>query len=40
MGKLKRIETEIEGVYIIEPTIFGDERGFFSSHIIKEIFKR
>ena len=28
MGKLKKIEKrEREGVYIIEPTIFGDERG-------------
>ncbi len=29
MGKFKFIKTSIEGVYIIEPTVFGDERGFF-----------
>ncbi len=29
MGKFKRIDTEIEGVYIIEPTVFGDSRGYF-----------
>jgi dTDP-4-dehydrorhamnose 3,5-epimerase len=26
---MKVIETEIEGVVIIEPTLFGDERGYF-----------
>jgi dTDP-4-dehydrorhamnose 3,5-epimerase len=29
MSKFKFIKTSIEGVYIIEPTIFGDERGYF-----------
>lgn len=29
MGKFKKQETGIEGLYIIEPTVFGDERGFF-----------
>ena len=29
MGKLNFKETEIEGVYIIEPTVFGDNRGYF-----------
>lgn len=29
MGKFKFIETSIEDVYIIEPTVFGDERGYF-----------
>lgn len=29
MSKFKFIETSIEGVYIIEPTVFGDERGYF-----------
>lgn len=29
MSKFKFIKTAIEGVYIIEPTIFGDERGYF-----------
>ncbi len=29
MGKFKREETEIEGVCIIAPKVFGDERGYF-----------
>ena len=29
MGKLKFSRTEIDGVYIIEPKVFGDERGYF-----------
>ena len=29
MGKFKFIKTSIEGVYIIKPTVFGDERGYF-----------
>jgi dTDP-4-dehydrorhamnose 3,5-epimerase len=29
MGKIKVTECNIEGLYVIEPTIFGDERGYF-----------
>ena len=29
MGKFSFQETSIPGVYIIEPTVFGDERGYF-----------
>ena len=29
MGKFKAIETPIEGLVLIEPTVFGDARGFF-----------
>jgi dTDP-4-dehydrorhamnose 3,5-epimerase len=29
MGKFRFNETSIEGVYVIEPTVFGDERGYF-----------
>ena len=29
MGKFKRNDTSIDGVYIIEPTVFGDDRGYF-----------
>lgn len=29
MGNFKKTETTIEGVYIIEPTVFGDNRGYF-----------
>lgn len=29
MSKFKRIETGIDGLVVIEPTVFGDHRGFF-----------
>lgn len=29
MGEFNFIKTEIEGVFIIEPRVFGDERGYF-----------
>ena len=29
MGKINVIETSIEGVVIVEPTVFGDNRGWF-----------
>jgi len=29
MGKFKKRQTKIEGLYIVEPTVFGDDRGFF-----------
>lgn len=29
MGKFKFQKTSIEGVYVIEPAVFGDERGYF-----------
>ena len=32
------IKTEIEGVLIIEPKIFGDERGYFYESYNKERF--
>jgi dTDP-4-dehydrorhamnose 3,5-epimerase len=34
------METSIEGVYIIEPTVFGDERGYFMETYHKEEFKK
>ena len=39
MGKFKRIETGIEGLYIIEPTVFGDDRGFFFESYSKKDFE-
>lgn len=39
MGKFKRIDTEIEGVIVIEPTVFGDNRGFFMESYSKKDFK-
>ena len=38
MGKFKFIKTSIEGVIVIEPTAFGDERGFFMETYQKEDF--
>lgn len=39
MGKFKRIDTEIEGVCIIEPTVFGDNRGYFMETYSKPDFE-
>ncbi|MDI6644803.1 MAG: dTDP-4-dehydrorhamnose 3,5-epimerase [Methanobacteriaceae archaeon] len=39
MGKFKFKETSIEGVYIIEPTVFVDERGYFMETYHAEEFK-
>ena len=38
MGKFKKIETSIEGVYVIEPTVFGDNRGYFMETYSEEEF--
>lgn len=39
MGKFKFTGTEIDGVYIIEPTVFGDHRGYFMETYNYEEFK-
>lgn len=40
MGKFNFIETKIRDLYIIEPTIFGDERGYFmETYSKKDFFK-
>lgn len=39
MGKFKRIDTEIGGLYIIEPTVFNDNRGFFMECYSKRDFE-
>lgn len=36
MGKFKRLETDLEGVYILEPTVFEDHRGFFMESFNKK----
>ncbi|MCL6443210.1 MAG: dTDP-4-dehydrorhamnose 3,5-epimerase [Alicyclobacillus sp.] len=36
---MKRIETGIDGVFMIEPDVFGDERGFFTESYTKEKFE-
>lgn len=39
MGKFKFNTTDIEGVYVIEPTVYGDERGYFMETYSEEEFK-
>ena len=39
MGKFKFNSTEIEGVYVIEPQVFGDERGYFMETYSASEFK-
>lgn len=39
MGKFKKIDTSIEGVCIIEPTVFGDNRGYFMETYSKADFE-
>ncbi|MDR0454666.1 MAG: dTDP-4-dehydrorhamnose 3,5-epimerase [Deferribacteraceae bacterium] len=38
MGKFNFIKTEIEDLYIIEPAVFGDSRGFFMEIYNKKEF--
>jgi len=39
MGKFKFVKTSIEGVFVIEPTVFGDERGYFMETYHQKEFK-
>ncbi len=39
MGQFTFTETEIEGVFIIEPRVFGDERGYFMETYNKADFQ-
>lgn len=39
MGKFNKIETSIDGVYVIEPTVFGDNRGYFMETYSKKDFE-
>lgn len=39
MGKFKFNTTDINGVYIIEPTVFGDNRGYFMETYNSDEFK-
>ena len=39
MGKFKFNPTKLEGVYVIEPTMFGDERGYFMETYSEADFK-
>ena len=38
MSKFKRNDTTIDGVYVIEPTVFGDNRGYFMETYSKADF--
>ncbi|MFT8425238.1 MAG: dTDP-4-dehydrorhamnose 3,5-epimerase [Liquorilactobacillus sp.] len=39
MGKLKITETKLQDVKIVEPAVFGDNRGFFTESYSDEDFK-
>ena len=39
MGKFKICKSEIEGVFTVEPTVFGDERGYFMETYNENDFK-
>ena len=39
MGKFTFTETEIKGVYVIEPTVFGDHRGYFMETYSQQAFE-
>lgn len=39
MSKFTFTKTDIQGVYIIEPTVFGDERGYFTETYNEAEFK-
>jgi len=39
MAKFERIETGIEGLYVVKPTVFGDNRGFFMESWNKKEFE-
>lgn len=37
---MKVIPTEIKDVFIIEPTVYGDERGFFLKALTMRVLKK
>ena len=37
---MKKIETNLKDCYILEPSIFGDDRGYFSPYFIKTDFDK
>ncbi|MDR3258454.1 MAG: dTDP-4-dehydrorhamnose 3,5-epimerase [Fusobacteriaceae bacterium] len=40
MAKFNKVETGIEGLIIIEPQVFGDNRGFFMETFTKKDFEK
>jgi dTDP-4-dehydrorhamnose 3,5-epimerase len=39
MARFERLDTRIEGVGLIQPKVFGDERGFFLESYNKRVFR-
>ena len=39
MGKIKVTACDIEGLYVIEPAVFNDERGYFMETYNQNDFK-
>ena len=39
MGKFTFNKTKIDGVYVVEPTVYGDERGYFMETYSEADFK-
>lgn len=40
MGKIKVTTCEIEGLYVIEPTVFKDERGYLWKPITRMTLRK
>ena len=40
LEKFKKIKTKIDDVYIVEPTVFEDERGYFMETYSKKEFEK
>ncbi len=38
MDAIKKIETSLPGVFVLEPRVFGDERGFFLESYSEKVF--
>jgi len=40
MAEIKVVETQISGLVVVEPQVFGDERGYFMETYNEEVFKK
>ena len=40
MAKINIVQTSIEGLIVIEPTVFGDERGYFMETYNRDVFEQ
>ena len=40
MADINVVRTEIEGLVIIEPAVFSDERGYFMETYNREVFEK